>query len=349
MRWLLAIAPLLIISCDSASSGVGQSASSSVRSLYNGSTGNMIVNADGFLASAPEILYPEQFDVYIEREVEAISNVHPDQYHGFREIFRANGQGDFLLNVIERRLAGNSGYSPASSELHITYQDQQRYMVKYRDLHLGVQNGLSANFRWKEDPALKQMAGLDCILYSAESKHGLGDVDLYVDANTGMLLGYTYYDNVGEITLKLETTLVELSPTHPAVTWSSSLVDEEYYNPGANNIELDFDLSEPSYLPPGFYKRSARVLDSFDLFPGMGNTHVALYSDGIHQLFVAQHSYDEPTTVGASVLQTTITTARFSEAGGIRMVEGNPPHKRVYVVGQMPRDEIHTVFSSIFY
>jgi hypothetical protein len=197
---------------------------------------------------------------------------------------------------------------------------------------------------------LQQIAGVDCVHYIVESVHGLGDAEFWIDASNDMLLAYTMFDNAGEVTLKLTTTVIDNTPVHAGVEWSSPLVDEEDYDPdGSNTIALDIEVSEPLYLPPGFYKKSVRVLNSFGMFQGMGNLHVALFSDGIHQLFIAQHA---DTSVvnngGTSQSPNSITLAKFSETGGIRMVEGNPPLKKLYVVGSMPRDEIHTVFSSLF-
>jgi hypothetical protein len=245
-------------------------------------------------------------------------------------------------------MAGDTVFGAPSVDIAITYQDQQRYMVKYRDIHLG--RALSLNFNWTEDLVLQQIAGVDCVHYIVESVHGLGDAEFWIDASNDMLLAYTMFDNAGEVTLKLTTTAIDNTPVHAGVEWSSPLVDEEdFRSNGSNTITLDFEVSEPLYLPPGFYKKSVRVLNSFGMFQGMGNLHVALFSDGIHQLFVAQHSEANGVNNGSAAQSpNSITLAKFSETGGIRMVEGNPPLKKVYVVGSMSRDEIHTVFSSLF-
>ncbi|MBC8370259.1 MAG: hypothetical protein H8E25_09675 [Planctomycetes bacterium] len=347
-RFALLALPLFFVACeavDSTSTNNVASINSQQRANFNSGAGNIPTNAAGFLTRAPQFFYPENSNIVLEREIEVPSN--SGAYHVFREELRADGQGKFNLNIVEAKLAGESLFGPPSSDLQITYQDQQRYMVQYRDVHLGLQNGLNLNFNWTEDPTLQQIAGVDCVHYTVESVHNLGDFEFWVDANNGMLLAYTMFDNAGDVTLKLTTTTIDNAPVHSNVTWSSSLVGEEYYNPSSNSIALDFEVVEPAYLPPGFYQKNARVLDSFGMFQGMGNMHIALFSDGIHQLFVAQHS-DSSVASGTSQVPTAITLARFSEIGGICVVEGNPPLKKMYVVGQMPRDEIHTVFSSLF-
>jgi hypothetical protein len=348
MRWpALLIASLTIVSCEQADSSSLSAAGSSQRAVYNGNGGNISSNANGFLTQAPEFFYPENSNIYLEREVQVPSNILPGEFHIFHEVLRANGQGEFNLKIAEAMKAGDTIFTPPTTEQQITYQDQQRYMVQYRDIHLGLQHGLSANFRWIEDPALQQVAGVDCLHYTVESVHNLGDAEFWVDANSGLLLAYTMYDNAGDITLKLETMLVDTAPDNSNIQWSAALVDEEVYDPNSNTITLDYDVLAPNYLPPGFYQRNARVLDSFGMFQGMGNMHVAMFTDGIHQLFVAQHSFVEAGP-NAGQVPTAVTLARFSESGGIQMVEGDPPFKKVYVVGQMPRDEIQTVFSSLF-
>ena len=346
MRWLsLVCVSLLFVACEE----VHKADASSVTTQSATAGGSNIPgNAAGSLSEPPQFTYPEYSNIYLQREVEVPSNSVAGDFHIFHEALRADGQGSFNLEILETMMASGTAFGAPSVNVEITYQDQQRYMVKYRDIHLGL--GLSQNFHWIEDPALQQIAGVDCVHYTADSVHSLGDAEFWIDASNDMLLAYILFDNAGEVTLKLTTTVIDNAPVHAGVDWSSSLVDEEDFAPdGSNAITLDFEVSEPFYLPPGFYKKSARVLNSFGMFPGMGNLHVALFSDGIHQLFIAQHSDTSGVNNGGmSQPPNSITLARFSETGGIRMVEGNPPLKRVYVVGSLSRDEIHTVFSSLF-
>ena len=345
MRWLsLVCISLLFAACEE----VHRVNASGVATQSATTGGNIPGNAAGFVSDPPQFTYPEYSNIYLEREVEVPSNSAAGAFHVFREGLRADGQGGFNLEIIGTMMAGDTAFGAPSVDVAITYQDQQRYMVKYRDIHLG--RALSLNFNWTENPVLQQIAGVDCVHYIAESVHGLGDAEFWIDASNDMLLAYTMFDNAGEVTLKLTTTVIDSAPIHAGVEWSSPLVDEEDFKAdGSNTIMLDFEVSEPLYLPPGFYKKSVRVLNSFGMFQGMGNLHVALFSDGIHQLFVAQHSEMSGFNNGsASQSPNSITLAKFSETGGIRMVEGNPPLKKVYVVGSMSRDEIHTVFSSLF-
>ena len=346
MRWLsLVCISLLFAACEEVHK-VNASGVTTQSATAGG--GNIPDTAAGFLSEPPQFTYPEYSNIYLQREVEVPSNSAAGDFHVFHEALRADGQGSFNLEIIETMMAGDTVFGAPSADVAITYQDQQRYMVKYRDIHLG--RALSLNFNWTEDPVLQQIAGVDCVHYIVESVHGLGDAEFWIDASNDMLLAYTMFDNAGEVTLKLTTTIIDNTPVHAGVEWSSPLVDEEdFKSDGSNTIPLDIEVSEPLYLPPGFYKKSVRVLNSFGMFQGMGNLHVALFSDGIHQLFIAQHA---DTSVvnngGTSQSPNSITLAKFSETGGIRMVEGNPPLKKLYVVGSMPRDEIHTVFSSLF-
>jgi hypothetical protein len=345
MRFLAPAGLLLLFSACGATDDAVKTGSAQ-RATYNGGSGSAPTDARGFLTEAPELYYPEHSNLFIERTVEIPSTSIVGAYHLFREALHADGQGNFSLEVTEVKLDSDIAFSAPSPDLLITYQEQQRYMVEYRDIHLGLQHGLSQNFRWIEDPVVQQVAGIDCIHYTAESIHDLGNAEFWADANSGLILGYTMLDSSGDVTLKLTTTFIDtVTPNHANIAWSTSLVDEEIYDSSSNSITLDFTVSEPSYLPPGFYQKSARVLDSFGMIQGMGNLYVALYTDGIHQLFVAQHSENN---TGAVQISGAVNLARFSETGGICMVEGNPPFKKVYVVGQMPRAEIHTVFSSLF-
>ena len=350
MRWLsLVSVSLLFVACEEVykvDAGGATTQSATTQSATVGG-GNIPGNAAGSLSEPPQFTYPEDSNIYLEREVEVPSNSMAGDFDVFHEVLLADGQGLFNLEIIETMMASDTAFGAPSVDVEITYQDHQRYMVQYRDIHLG--RGLSQNFNWTEDTVLQQIAGVDCVHYTVESVHGLGGAEFWTDANNEMLLAYILFNNAGEATLKLTTTVIDTAPIHAGVNWSSSLVNEEDFSPGNNTIILDFEVSVPAYLPPGFYKKSVRVLNSFGMFSGMGNLHVALFSDGIHQLFIAQHSDTSGVNNGgSSQAPTSITLARFSETGGVHMFEGNPPLKRVYVVGSMPRDEIQTVFSSLF-
>ena len=193
------------------------------------------------------------------------------------------------------------------------------------------------------------MAGRSVIRYEAFSRYGLGDADFFVDASSGVLLGYTVYSPSGEIDSQLTTIKWDSAAQFNGIVWSQPLLSEEFYDSVNNTIQLDFDLSNPSYLPPGFYREEVRVLELKGFITGAGNMHIARFTDGIHQIFVAQHSFEDNSgQPGNMATPLTATYARYSSVGGIHVIEGNPFSKRVYVVGQLPKDELHTVFSSLF-
>ena len=306
--------------------------------------GQSVTAATRSAIDIPQFQYPEQFNLQSTRELRLFNA--SGLAERFEESFHSDGAGQISLMVNSHAATGMSSWSPPSTELVASYFSRQSYLVKYRDLHLGSRLSLQRNFRWTEQPGVVQVAGIDCRRINAHSVEGLGDFDFLVAADsTDLLLGWTTYDVQGNPVMQMETTSVDFTPDHSGIAWATPLVAEQPYTDLIDEPLLGFTPITPQYLPPGFYMLEKRLLLANGILTGLGNIHAALYSDGIHLLFVAQQQLvSNPTLTflsGASLV-------KFASIGGIGVAEGDLPGKRIYVVSQLPTEELQTVFGSMF-
>jgi len=305
--------------------------------------GQNISAAAGVAISIPQFQYPEQFDLQISRELRIFNSAGLSER--FEENLHSDGAGQLALLVENHAATGIVNWSAPSAQLLGSYNDRQSYLVKYRDLHLGSNASLHRNFRWSEQPGVVLVAGISCKQIHAHSVEGLGDFDFLAAVSTNLLLGWTAFDSLGHPVMKLETTAVNFSVNHSSVLWASAAVPEHPYLDVIDEPNLGFTPIIPQYLPPGFYLLEKRLLLANAVLAGLGNIHATLYSDGIHLLFVAQQKIAGPP--GLSMMSGP-SLAKFATVGGIGVVEGDFPGVRAYVIGQLPIEELQTIFGSLF-
>lgn len=343
---VLVFASFLLLACGPTDA---TSVSGGNQALTSGASGAQTPNANSPVAiELPEFVYPEELAVELDRVI------HSRNSNGVlerrEESFLADGAGNFLLDVTGFSPSQGQAFSTPTNLLLMNYQTQMRFMVNYRDPHLRAPSALFANFQWFEDPVQVQVAGVSCIRYTAKSKHDMGDAEFLADAQTGLLLGWTLFENNGLVAMKMETTMVNLSPNLTGVVWSAPVVAEQAFT-GPNDFGvLGFEPLDPEYLPPGFYQDEAWVRFSGNGgagFQGMSNMLVKIYSDGIHLVFVAQNN-QSLSNPGIQVANK-VTDVFETNLGGIRVAEGSMGKRRLYVASLLPMVEIETIFGSIMH
>ena len=332
----LSLCALALVACEPGSQNQSGTQEASVG-------GQNLAAAVGVAISIPQFQYPEQFDLQSSRELHIFNSLGLAER--FEENLHSDGTGQIALLVENYAGAGLPNWSAPSAQLLGSYYDRQSYLVKYRDLHLGSKASLHRNFRWSEQPGVVLVAGINCRRIHAHSVEGLGDFDFLAAVSNNLLLGWTAFDPLGHPTMKLETTAVNFAPNHSNVLWASPAVAEHPYVDGNDEPKLGFPPIEPQYLPPGFYLLEKRLLLANAVLAGLVNIHAALYSDGIHLLFVAQQKIVG--TPGLSIISGS-SLAMFATVGGIGVVEGDFPGLRAYVVGQLPMEELQTIYGSLF-
>ncbi|MFK5956845.1 MAG: hypothetical protein QM477_10415 [Planctomycetota bacterium] len=341
--FLLVASSLLLAACGPSGS---ISAPSGNQALTSGSAGSTALDQTSpNLIEIPSFVYPEGQAISLDR-IFHVRNASGD-LERVQETFLADGLGQTRLDAIGYAPNQAQAFVPAPSMLQMNYLNQMRFMVKYRDPHLGERVGLLRNFRWSADPVPVQVAGVSCTKYTAESKHELGDVEFLADSQTGLLLGWTYFDNIGQVLMRMETTSMNLNPNLGGVVWSVPLVSDQAFDMSNDLGLLGFTPMEPEYLPPGFYPEAAWLRFSAGAaFQSTSNMLVKIFSDGIHLVFVAQHTQDNRGQIGLS-LANKVVEVYESDLGGIRVAEGLFGKQKLYVASLLEMDEIETVFGSL--
>lgn len=339
---LAPLSGLLLLACGPA--GTGGAEAGNQLALSSGSSGGNLRAGVGFApVEVPEFLYPEDQLISLESEVH-LRNEAGDLVR-VQEVLLADGLGNSRLDVVGKSPDLVHPFGPPSSQLLLDYQARMRFLILYRTPHLRAFAGTAGNFVWTEDPNLVQVAGIDCKRFLATSKHEMGDVEFLVDAQSGLLLGWTLFQANGEIGIQSMATNVDYAPNLAGVVWSAPLVNDQVYVDIQDQPLLGFKPKDPQYLPPGFYLDESWLRFSAGLFPGMSDMLVRIYSDGIHLVFVAQHKQQ----VFGNQMQIAdkITEVQQLDLGGVRVAEGNVGKQKYYVASMLSLEEIQTIFGSL--
>jgi len=348
MRRFLLLLPAVLFACEGqqATQNASKSASSSSgeQLALSGPPGGGLQQAPGGAQARiyPDVAYPEDVEVEIVRLAELRDASGLMQQ--LEERLLSDGLGNTQLTL--QGVAAESGQplgnpTPAQSDRYLA---QQKYYIKYRDLHLGASSALWQNYLVIQEAATVDIAGIACEHYTLTHRHGMGDAELFLDPATRLLMGWTLFDASGIATARMRVQSVNWAPNLGSASWPVPFVSEQDYAGATDDHLLGLPPLRPSYLPQGYYLAEARILFTEVLLPGFGNLLVERYSDGVRQLFLAQHERDLPP--GHQPLAK-ITHLRLSDLGGLRIAEGDPTRHRLYVVGDLPLSELHTVFGGM--
>ena len=342
-RILLVLALGLLSAClpaPTASDSQGRSAS--VAAGNSGSTPGRDSTPQG--QDLPIILAPESFVIHQEREFSILGA--DGEFEHFSEILLADGQGEFRLDIVGWATGVTDNRWVPSQETVALYERRQRYLVRYRDLHLGESTDLSANYGYLRFPDTVSMAGRTCDQYRFRSKFGFGDATLTVDQETRVTLSWTLSNAEGVTVMQMETTLVDYAPNLDGVSWSVPVVGQDDFQSPGDDTTLGFTPLSINYVPPGFAEMHQKMLLTDTLFQDISNIHLTAFTDGLRVLFVAQQRRPGNSQVdpGAHVY-----FARESAIGGIRVIDGEIRKQPVFVLGALPSEELVAIFGSIDY
>lgn len=346
MRRLLLLLPSILFACE------GQQAAKTA-SESTSSAGQLAASAPGTpglqqapggrqVRVLPDVVYPEDVAVDIVRLTELRDPA--GQLQQLQEYLLSDGLGHTQLTLHGVAAQPGELLAHPTPVLSDRYLAQQGYYIKYRDLHLGVSSAVWQNYQVNLEAASVSIAGIDCEHYTLTHRHGMGNAEFFLDPASRLLLGWTLFDPSGLPTARLRTQSVNWSPNLGGASWPVPLVSEQDYAGSSDDHLLGLAPLTPSYLPQGYYLTEARVLFTDALLPGFGNLLVERYTDGVRQLFLAQH--ERQPTVGFQPLAA-ITHIRLSDLGGLRIAEGDPTRRRLYVVGDLPLSELHTIFGGL--
>jgi len=347
MRRFLLLLPALLFACEgqqAAQQTASKSAFSGGEQALTGPSGGGLQQAPGGAQARiyPDVAYPEDVAVEIVRLAELRDASGLMQQLEEHLLSDGLGNAQLTLQGVAAELGQPLGNpTPAQSDRYLA---QQKYYIKYRDLHLGASSALWQNYLVAQEAATVDIAGIACEHYTLTHLHGMGDAELFLDPSTRLLMGWTLFDASGVATARMRVQSVNWSPNLGGASWPVPFVSEQEYAGASDDHLLGLPPLRPAYLPQGYYLAEARILFTEVLLPGFGNLLVERYSDGVRQLFLAQH---EREFVAGHQPLAKITHLRLSDLGGLRIAEGDPTRHRLYVVGDLPLSELHTIFGGM--
>ncbi|MFP6640782.1 MAG: hypothetical protein VCC04_11110 [Myxococcota bacterium] len=317
-----------------------QGRSASVAAGNSGSTPGRDSTPQG--QGLPVILAPESFAIHQEREFSILGL--DGEFEHFSEVLLADGLGEFRLDIVGWAEGATTNRWTPSQETVALYERRQRYLVRYRDLHLGESSDLSANYGYLRFPDTVSMSGRTCDHYRFRSKYGFGDTTLTVDQETRVVLGWTLSNPEGITVMQMETTLVDFAPNLSGVSWSVPVVGQNDFQSPGDDLTLGFTPLSIYYVPPGFEEIHQKMLLTKAIFQDISNIHLTAFTDGLRVLFVAQQRRPGNSQVDPSAHR---HFARESAIGGIRVIDGEIRNQPVFVLGVLPSEELVAIFGSI--
>ena len=292
-------------------------------------------------SSVPVLVYPDEIQILIEREV----LLHDDSESAVMERLSADGTGQFLLEPLSYRSSSQSVWGEVPDTTELLYRLRGRFLVLYRDVHLGHPLAYGSNYNWYVDSEPHLVAGRETTMWSARSVHGFGGADLLIDNETGVLLGWVLYGADLEPQVSCTPTLVDFDPEHGDLSPQEGGIELRPYDAEKHLSEMSFEPRTPQYLPPGYYLEREDFAASGPQLGNELNAHIAVYHDGLRELFVVQR----PADVAGPTPSLIIDTVRRSRFGGMELVEGVSHGHEMFVVSGLPSEELQTVFGSLIY
>ncbi len=288
----------------------------------------------------PALAYPEDRLVKQTRLWQVRNDTNT--FDLFRESLIADGVGQFALNLEELDLGSTGVFAMPSTLWQATYQHRQRYLVRYRDFHLGSESQVRSGFQVQSLPIPRIVSGRTGRVWRVTSRYGYGEVEFVVDQQDDFLLGWSRFDSAGNLIASMTTESLESNPNLTNVVWSQIAAPEQPYTGPADNSILGFAPVEQVYLPAGFVEQDQRMVMTEQVFgTSVPNIHLAVFYDGVRHLMVAQQSpgsqYPDPQTQALAIK---------SEIGGIRLLDGPVPGAHLFVIGSLPWQELLAIYGS---
>ncbi len=206
----------------------------------------------GAEAAIPDVTYVEDHLLRAERTLE-FATVPGGELRRFREQVTSDGTGHVRLDLLAEWDDASGAWLPPAPEYATAYRMSGRWNVLLRDLHLGERKALEDNYDWQV-VGRENLAGRSCLVTRADNVHGQGDVLLYhEDAPGGLLLGYAYFDENGDLQASLKTTRLDESPDLNGVEWPLPGASHKDWIPGVHDAVVGVTTRDHGQLPPGFY------------------------------------------------------------------------------------------------
>ena len=288
----------------------------------------------------PTLAYPEDRLVKQTRLWQVAND--SGSYDFFRENFYADGLGQIALSLEELDLGSSGVFSLPSNLWQATYLHRQRYLVRYRDLHLGTESLVRSGYEIQSLPAPRTVSGRSGVVWKATSRFGYGKIEFVVDQLDDLLLEWSRFDSNGVLLASMTTESLDPNPDLSSVLWSEAAAPEQPYTGSADDPLLGFSPMSQAYVPAGFVEQSQRMILTEQVFGTLvPNIHLVVYFDGVRYFMVAQQSPESHVSDPQAR-----ALAVKSEFGGIRLLEGAISGAHLYVIGSLPWQELLAVYGS---
>jgi len=309
------------------------------RALSSGA--GSVSGASGSELLLPGFVSPEEMKLRAERHYQVRNS--EGELEVFLETLSADGQGNFRLDLDGHQPAGASVMHQPSLDWEATYERRQRYLVNFRDLHRGEDERIRRNYVWETLPGTILVAGRSCVTHRATSRYGYGKIELVVDEQLDLLMGWSVFDEVGQLMSSIETVSIDLAPVFGSITWSVQAAPEQPYRGAIDVPALGFQPLQVHYAPAGYFSLEQKMLLTEQVFgTDVPNLHVEVLDDGLQVILVAQQG--DNGYVSGHLLDKVLV--QFADLGGVRVAEGPIGSHRVYVVGSAPLEELQATWIS---
>ncbi len=259
------------------------------------------------------------------------------------ERFYGDGTGQVSLDLLAVS-DGLSNSSPPAPDVDMLHNDRQIYLSLYRNLSIIDPVMAGDNYTWYETHGSHVIGGQVCTKYFLDSKFDIGDVDLWIDNATDVILAWNLYDPNDNVLQKLEASVVDYNPNLSAVTWAVPQVASQPYDPWTSNTQLGFKPHRLVYGGPGFDSSEQSMLLTQSMFPEVKNLHLNMLTDGLRTVFVAQQLPPEWAVQPKGFRMGSISHARV---GGVSVLEGVVSGRWVFCVGSIPFEDLLMIANAL--
>jgi len=259
------------------------------------------------------------------------------------EHFYGDGTGQVSL-ALDTIASGSGQPAPPDAGINLIHQNRQIFLSLYRNISVTDNELADTNYSWWQDLGSFSVAGMPCDRYVLDSVFGIGDAEILVDQQTGLILSWKLFDPAGDPLMEMDAAFVNYQPDFGSVVWAVPQVASQPYDPWTSDAIMGFEPLRLVYGGPGFNLDAQSMLLTNAQFPEINNLHLNMLTDGLRTVFVAQQEPPEWVPQSKVYRMSSLSHAR---SGGVSILEGLISGNWVFCVGSIPVDDLVVLASSL--
>jgi hypothetical protein len=267
--------------------------------------------------------------------------------HSLRERIQTDGLGRYSIRPLELVEAGSFEWDA----FELQQLTREGYLFRYRDFVVRDPRLFARNWVLSQLPATEDVAGRTCRRYRAERRADHSAYELWVDAETGILLASEQYEPNGQRVARMRYESVDYTPDLSGAIWHVAPTEEQDLDPTLPLAgQVEFRVLEPRLLPAGYERTAAATIDD-----GAGKTWLRLtYGDGVEPLFffqaltvpaAAEFLQVEAAPFAPPIPQATSSVVVY-RIGAARVIQGIVDGFELMVIGTAPEVELLDMIES---